>query len=74
MRILCYIVFSSKEKLFLLNSITHPKIINKIEKLLLEAKKNNDIIVIDAALLIELEMQDMVDEVWVVNIDTKTQL
>ncbi|HHY14005.1 MAG TPA: dephospho-CoA kinase [Thermoanaerobacterales bacterium] len=73
-KVLGDIVFSSEEKLLLLNSITHPKIIKRIEELLLEAKKTHDIIVIDAALLIELEMQDMVDEVWVVDIDTKTQL
>ena len=39
-----------------------------------EEANNSKVIVIDAALLIELGMQDMVDEVWMVYVDEKTQI
>ena len=69
------IVFSDEEKLALLNNITHPKIIRKIEEMIhAEEANNSKVIVIDAALLIELGMQDMVDEVWMVYVDEKTQI
>ncbi|HHY24561.1 MAG TPA: dephospho-CoA kinase [Clostridiaceae bacterium] len=68
------IVFSAEEKLLLLNDITHPKIIRRIEEMIRAEGGNNKTIIIDAALLIELGMQDMVDEVWVVHVDKKTQI
>ncbi len=68
------IVFSDEEKLALLNNITHPKIIRRIEEMIQAEGNNNKIIIIDAALLIELGMQNMVDEVWVVHVDEKTQI
>ena len=36
-----------------------------------EEANNSKVIFIDAALLIELGMQDMVDEVWMVYVDEK---
>jgi len=69
------IVFADKEKLALLNKITHPKIIEEIKRRLEEAtNRNENVVVIDAALLIELGLYKMVDEVWLVTIDEKTQL
>ncbi|MGB9839850.1 dephospho-CoA kinase [Thermovenabulum sp.] len=69
------IVFADKEKLALLNKITHPKIVEEIKRRLEEAARRNErVVVIDAALLIELGLYKMVEEVWLVTIDEKTQL
>ncbi|HHY03867.1 MAG TPA: dephospho-CoA kinase [Thermoanaerobacterales bacterium] len=68
-------VFSDKRKLSLLNSITHPKIINEIEKQLKNFEKNNkSVVVIDAPLLLETGLDVLVDEVWLVVVDEQTQL
>jgi dephospho-CoA kinase len=68
-------VFSDKHKLSLLNSITHPKIINEIEKQLKNFEKNNkSVVVIDAPLLLETGLDVLVDEVWLVVVDEQTQL
>ena len=68
------IVFSDKEKLKRLNEITHPKIIDKIKKMIEEEKDKNKVIVIDAALLIETGLYKLVDEVWLVVVDIDTQI
>ncbi|HNU80250.1 MAG TPA: dephospho-CoA kinase, partial [Bacillota bacterium] len=47
------IVFSDKEKLELLNSITHPEIINRMKERIQELKAEGaKVIVVDAAILI----------------------
>lgn len=70
------IVFADKEKLLKLNEITHPVIIEEIkEKIKTEKeKKREKAVVLDAALLIEMKMHKMVDEVWLVVVDSKTQI
>ncbi|MEW9081456.1 dephospho-CoA kinase [Caldanaerobacter subterraneus] len=68
------IVFSDKEKLKRLNEITHPKIIDKIKKMIEEEKDKDKVIVIDAALLIETGLYKLVDEVWLVVVDIDTQI
>lgn len=69
------IVFSDKAKLEVLNSITHPKIIEEIKRQVEEYKKaGKKIIVIDAALLIEAGLNKIVDEVWVVAVNEEVQL
>ncbi|MGB9813742.1 MAG: dephospho-CoA kinase [Thermovenabulum sp.] len=69
------IVFADTEKLSVLNSITHPKIIEEIEKKLKECRERDEkVVVIDAALLIELGLYKLADEVWLVVVDEKTQL
>ncbi|MGE5630005.1 MAG: dephospho-CoA kinase [Caulobacteraceae bacterium] len=69
------IVFSAKEKLDLLNSITHPEIIQrvktKIEELKADGKK---VIVVDAAILIEMGLHKIADSVWVVIVNRDTQI
>ncbi|WZL74670.1 dephospho-CoA kinase [Clostridiaceae bacterium 35-E11] len=70
------IVFSDKEKLKNLNEITHRRIIkeilNRIE--MYREKSIDPVIIIDAALLIETGIKDLVDEIWVVLTDENTQL
>ena len=69
------IVFSDADKLKLLNEITHPAIIQKVREIIGEVnKQNKDVIVVDAAILIEMGLDKFVDCVWLVAVDTETQL
>jgi len=70
------IVFSDTYKLDKLNRITHPYIISEINQLLDGYRKNSPgaVVVLDAPLLLELGLEKMVDEVWVVYVDYQTQL
>ena len=69
------IVFSDKEKLALLNSITHPEIINRMKERIQELKAEGaKVIVVDAAILIEMGLHKYVDSVWVVTVDRETQI
>jgi dephospho-CoA kinase len=69
------VVFSDKEKLELLNSITHPEIISRVLDEIRELKAaGNKVIVVDAAILIEMGLHKYVDSVWVVVVDTETQI
>ena len=69
------IVFSDKEKLALLNSITHPEIINRMKERIQELKAEGArVIVVDAAILIEMGLHKYVDSVWVLSVDRETQM
>ena len=70
---LSYIVFNDNEKLVKLNSITHPVIKQKIIDEIKRYKKN-EIIVVDAALLIEGKFLDIVDKTLVVVCDREIQI
>jgi len=67
------IVFSDKEALERLNAITHPEIIREIEYELRE-KSFEELIILDAPLLIEAGLCDVVDEVWLVSVTVENQL
>ncbi|MDK2799936.1 MAG: dephospho-CoA kinase [Clostridiales bacterium] len=70
------IVFADKEKLKLLNKITHKYIIQKIhEEIEIETlKKEYDIIIVDAAVLIESGLYELCDMVWVVVADKEERI
>lgn len=69
------IVFSDQKLLEILNSITHPAIVQEIkERLDYYRHKNEKVVVVDAALLLEIGLDSLVDEVWVVVVDEKNQL
>jgi len=69
------VVFSDKEKLALLNSITHPEIISRVKDRIRELKaEGRKVIVVDAAILIEMGLHKYVDSVWVVAVDRETQI
>lgn len=70
------IVFSDKEKLKKLNSITHKRIIEEMMKRVNIYRNANTypVIIIDAPLLLELHMQNLVDEVWLVTANEAVQL
>ncbi|WP_408614651.1 dephospho-CoA kinase [Lutispora saccharofermentans] len=70
-----HIVFSDGEKLRKLNSITHPHIIAKVKEIIEEFRSDGaDVIVIDAAILIEMGLNSLCDSVWLVSVDKQTQL
>lgn len=69
------IVFNDDEKLIMLNNITHPAIKNEIKKRIKEIEDNNrNIVVVDAALLIEGNFLDLVDKLVVISCDLDIQL
>ncbi len=70
------LVFKDNEALKKLNEITHPKIIEEIKKEIISHKKNwpNTVIIVDAALLIEMKLTELVDEVWLVALPYEQQL
>lgn len=73
-------VFNDERALRKLNEITHPAIRKRIRDRLEEIKNAKGeeeafhCIVIDGALLIEMNLQLWVDEVWVVSVSTKDQI
>lgn len=69
------IVFSDGEKLKLLNEITHPAIIEKVNAMIADFKdQQKEAVVVDAAILIEMGLNRYVDCVWLVSADIETQL
>lgn len=71
------IVFSNKEKLTVLNNITHPKIITVIHAQIKRLRENytRDLIcIIDVPLLFEAHLEGMMDTIVVVYIDKEEQL
>jgi len=55
-----------------LNKITHPEIIKEIKKRIKAAKGN--LVILAAPLLIEAKQTGLVDEIWLVTCDKKTQV
>ena len=69
-RALGAIVFSDPTALEKLNAITHPKIRQRISELIQEERgKGSTAVVVEAAILIEANWVDLVDEVWVATSD-----
>lgn len=69
------IVFNDDNKLIELNSLTHPRIKEKIIKEIEVLKLNNkEVIVIDAPLLIEGGYLEMVDKLLVITCDDEIQI
>lgn len=67
-KILGDIVFSNENELKLLNSFTHPYIYKKIENEIEQIKQNNrhEFIVLEAAVMIEAGLTELVDYTWVI--------
>ena len=70
------IVFNDTGSLKKLNEIIHPYIVEKIIDEINHYKKtyNNRVIILDAALLIELNLTDLVEEVWLIVVPEEMQL
>lgn len=73
---LAKIVFSDPEQLQKLNNISHPLIHNRVKKEIDFALKNKsyDYIVVDAALLIEIRLVELVHQVWGVYVPQEVQV
>ncbi len=70
-QLLGQIVFSNPEALKKLEAITHPIIRQAVDALVKRSKQR--VVVIEAIKLLDGELKDWVDEVWVVNASRKTQ-
>ncbi|QUH26943.1 dephospho-CoA kinase [Serpentinicella alkaliphila] len=69
------IVFSNKDALEKLNAITHPKINEQIKNEINWHKHHskNSVIILDAALMVELNLHKLVDELWIVYVPLEIQ-
>ena len=70
------IVFNDTGSLKKLNEIVHPYIVEKIIDEINRYREtyNNRVIILDAALLIELNLMNLVEEVWLIVVPEKMQL
>lgn len=69
------IVFSDKSALAKLNQIMHPRIMEEIASRQREASKSGkQLCVLDGALLMDVNVKEMVDEVWAVQTEMQTRL
>lgn len=70
------IIFADEQKRQVLNQITHPAIKDAINQKLeqITREKSGAVVVIEAPLLIEAGMVDMVDEVWLVTVEPEVQV
>lgn len=67
-------VFNNRKKLSLLNSVIHPEVIKRIRETLNKKRSCGGVFVIDAPLLIEAGLLDMIDRLVVVTIKRKIQI
>ena len=68
------VVFENNKKMEILNSITHPIIINEIKNQIKKQSVNKIRIVVDAPLLLETQTKNLVDKIIVVRSDKKNIL
>jgi len=61
------IVFSEQKKLQILSDIVHPPLISLIKKLVDDARNHRSGLIVDAALIYELGLEGIFDQVWVVD-------
>ncbi len=66
---LASVVFNDKKKLAALNAIVHPIIVRGIADRLEQLRDTDEVVVLDAALIVELGLDDTVDLVIVVTAD-----
>ncbi|TDA68893.1 MAG: dephospho-CoA kinase [Clostridia bacterium] len=69
------IVFADAEARLALNNFTHPAVISRTQEILDGWRDEPGVLaVVDAPLLLEAGMESLVEEVWVVATDAKTQI
>lgn len=68
------IIFNDSKAKERLDEITHPIIIAKIEEEMEQLSQENDIIIVDVPLLIEADMLNLFDEIWLVYVDKDIQV
>lgn len=67
------VVFADKRELRKLEDVLHPIILKRVKERL-DGLKNEELVVIDCALLVKTGLVHMVDEVWLVKADTDTKI
>lgn len=65
------LVFSDEDALKKLNEIVHPAIVKLASK---RASETDGLVIMDAALLIEVGLHDICDEVWLVTVDDDVRI
>ncbi|TAH64361.1 MAG: dephospho-CoA kinase, partial [Anaerolineaceae bacterium] len=72
---LSQIVFTDKEKLLKLNSLTHPNVLIEVQKIIAEKRDSNVVpyCIIETALMIESGYDFVCDEVWYVYSSTSSR-
>lgn len=69
------IVFKDAKKRVLLEQLTHPRIEERVNQLIESARKHScPMVILDVPLLFESGWDKRVEEIWVVNVDARTQL
>lgn len=68
------IVFGNKEKLDILNEISHRLILEEIKREMGECEKYEELIFVDIPLLFECDMGSWFDETWLIAVNEETQL
>ena len=64
------IVFSDSEELAVLNSLVHPAVKAEVKKeIRKEERKNTNLFLLESALLIEDDYEEICDEVWYIHVD-----
>lgn len=71
-KILADIVFTDEEKLTRLNAITHPGTIKEISNMITKAE--NNLIVLESAILIDSGLEKYCDELWFVYCDLESRI
>ncbi len=66
------ITFNDKRKRLLLNTVVHPEVIKRIRAIITEGRRS--FYIIDAPLLIEAGLLDMIEELIVVTVSRQTQI
>jgi dephospho-CoA kinase len=67
-------VFSNSNKLQILESILHPRVINQIDKTIIELLKSNQVVFVEAALIYEADMEEMFDYVVLITAQRELRL
>ena len=64
------IVFTDNEELAVLNSLVHPAVKEAVKKeIRKEERKNTNLFILESALLIEDDYEEICDEVWYIHVD-----
>ncbi len=66
--------FSSVENLLRLNSIVHPPMVHRIDNLMNEELKKSKLVFVEAALIYEAEVDEILDHVLLVTADEATRI
>ncbi len=66
------IVFSDSEELAVLNSLVHPAVKAEVKReIRKEERKNTNLFILESALLIEDDYEEICDEVWYIHVDAE---